>query len=129
MDPDRRKHGRRKTDGPLVSRIIVAGYLILAAGVVLGLVAAYHNAQRNDQTAACLSAWANDTSNRALLLTDLAADRSHRLDLLIRDVAQFPRLPARRSFRRDIVLYINSSDAYDNALRTHPAPPPPAVRC
>jgi hypothetical protein len=111
--------------GP-VMKSIVAGYLILAIGVVLGLALSYHASQRAKRNAACLSAWADETSARTAFLLTRSTERTDRLDVVIRDVAS---RSTRAKFDRDIRRYVVASDAYRDAVKHHPPPKPPSVRC
>src|ERR1043166_7491489 len=114
------------TNGPFV-RWAIAGYMILAVAVVLGLYLSYHATQHVNDTASCISGWANATTNRNALLLRLSTERTDRLDQLIRDVVDLPR--SRAKFRVDLFLYIDASDHYRAAVKSHPIPEPPSVRC
>lgn len=123
---------RRKVEiGGPVMRTMIAGYVILAIGVVLGLYFSWHSIERGRAVSSCISDWANATTSRNSILTELSSQRSHRLDLLVRDIALPARSrgEARRRFRRDLVKYIDASDNYNKALAEHPIPKPPSVRC
>ena len=113
------------TEHSPATRLFVIGYLILALGVVLGLYGAYHATRKASHVSACVTEWANATSERSSLLSGLALARTTSLDHLIRDVAN--RSPSH--FRRDLRRYIAASNAYNRGLEDHPPPAPPRIRC
>jgi hypothetical protein len=104
--------------------LVVATCLLFLVTAGLGIYV-LTLAKSNHHLNNCVSDWANATSARTSVLTRVSTARSDRLDALIRDVSG----ASQQKFHADLALYIKASDAYSSALKMHPLPSSPKLRC
>jgi hypothetical protein len=133
--PQEKKAWRRDT---FLLGVILVG-LIFFSLVGYGLKNQNAQSQKTSDFTACISHWATQVTNRTDTLAGFNGARLGKLDRIIRDVYLdlTKRVPLgratlrqeRRTFTRDLHAYVRVSNLSNEAIRTHPPPPAPAVQC